>query len=250
MSLRFHEICETNHRILNPFTAGQVALLGEICKLQPEQRMLDLACGKAELLCQWVRDYGIRAVGVDLSPAFLAVARERAAEFGVQERITLVEGDAGQYAIELEAFDVISCIGATWIGGGLMGTLGLMRPGLRNNASLLLVGEPYWAEEPPDEAVEWLVDGNREVFAGLAETVAHMESAGLELIEMSLADHYAWDRYEAMRWSALADWLRENPEDPDAAEFRQLLADAKRNYLTYGRRYFGWGVFVLRQTEI
>ena len=33
MSLRFHEIAEQNHRILNPFTEAQLALLGDICQL-------------------------------------------------------------------------------------------------------------------------------------------------------------------------------------------------------------------------
>ncbi|HET7770643.1 MAG TPA: hypothetical protein VFN74_17850 [Chloroflexota bacterium] len=33
MSLRHHEIAEANRRILNPFTAEKLALLGEICRL-------------------------------------------------------------------------------------------------------------------------------------------------------------------------------------------------------------------------
>ena len=51
MSLRQHEIAEANHRILNPFTDEKLMTLGTICGLQPGQRMLDLACGKGELLC-------------------------------------------------------------------------------------------------------------------------------------------------------------------------------------------------------
>jgi hypothetical protein len=34
MSLRFHEIAEERHRILNPFTEEQLALLGDICRLR------------------------------------------------------------------------------------------------------------------------------------------------------------------------------------------------------------------------
>ena len=35
MSLRFHEIAEGDHRILNPFTHDKLMLLGEVCRLQP-----------------------------------------------------------------------------------------------------------------------------------------------------------------------------------------------------------------------
>jgi hypothetical protein len=38
MSLRFHEIAEINHRILNPFTEDQLMFLGEVCRLNPETR--------------------------------------------------------------------------------------------------------------------------------------------------------------------------------------------------------------------
>ena len=68
MFLRFHEIAEAYHRILNPFTEDQLMLLGEICRLRPGIRQLDLACGKAEMLSRWAQKYGTSGVGVDISP--------------------------------------------------------------------------------------------------------------------------------------------------------------------------------------
>jgi hypothetical protein len=246
MSLRFHEIAERNHRILNPFTVEQLMLLGELCRLRPGMRQLDLCCGKAELLCRWSAQWGIVGTGVDISRVFLEAAQQRVAEFGVADRVTLVEADAGSYPIDPGSFDVISCIGATWIGGGLAGTLDLMRPGLRDRDSLLLVGEPYWIGEPPDEAYDALVDGDHELFTSLTGTLDRIEAAGLELVEMVLADHHGWDRYEAAHWIAVSDWLRANPASPEAAEIRRQHARYQRDYLTYGRRYLGWGVFVTR----
>ena len=41
MSLRFHEIAEATHRILNPFTEDQLMLLGDICRLSAATRQLD-----------------------------------------------------------------------------------------------------------------------------------------------------------------------------------------------------------------
>lgn len=47
-------------------------LLGEVCRLKAGMRQLDLACGKAEMLCQWAKRWGIHGVGVDISQLFLA----------------------------------------------------------------------------------------------------------------------------------------------------------------------------------
>ena len=129
----------------------------------------------------------------------------------------------------------------------MIGTLERMQPGLRDRDSLLLVGEPFWMDEPPEAAYASIVDGDRDVFTTLAGTLDRIESVGLELVEMVLADHHGWDRYEAMQWMAVSDWLRTNPEAPDSHEIRQLHERHRRQYLTYGRRYLGWGVFVLRQ---
>jgi hypothetical protein len=42
MSLRLHEIAESGHRILNPFTVEKLRLLAEVCRLEEGQRLLDL----------------------------------------------------------------------------------------------------------------------------------------------------------------------------------------------------------------
>ncbi|HNP72488.1 MAG TPA: methyltransferase domain-containing protein [Kouleothrix sp.] len=247
MSLRFHEIAEQNHRILNPFTEDQLLLLGEICGIRAGQRQLDLCCGKGEMLCCWSALAGITGVGVDISPVFLAAARRRAAELQVSEQVSFVEGNASVYPIAPGAFDIVSCIGATWIGGGLVGTLNMARPGLRGRDALLLVGEPYWIDPPPDEAVAAIAGGNAALFASLASTLERIESAGLELVEMVAANHHGWDRYTARQWLAVSDWLRANPGSPDAAHVRELHERYRREYMAYTRRYLGWAVFVLRQ---
>ncbi len=241
MTLNFHEIAEKNHRILNPFTETKLMLLGEIAGLKPGMRQLDLACGKAEMLSRWVQTYGITGIGVDISPVFLAAARDRAEELGVASSLTFVQADAGKYVPEPAAFDVVSCIGATWIGTGLLGTLKLMNPALKPGGTLL-VGEPYWTEEPPQAAVE-AIGVPREAFASLVGTLDRFESAGVELVEMLLANQDDWDRYVAPQWSAVYAYLQAHP---DADDIRQMNEVNRRTHLEYQRRYLGWGVFVLR----
>lgn len=250
MSLRFHEIAEANHRILNPFTDDQLMLLGEICQIDSGTRQLDLCCGKGEMLCRWAAEWGLIGVGVDISSVFLEAARQRARELEVLPKLTFVEGDAADYPEEHHQFDIVSCIGATWIGGGLAGSIQLMRQALKNERSLMLIGEPYWIDEPPQAAIDAEVDGNSDLFTSLAGTLERFEANGMELVEMVLADQYGWDRYVAQQWLTVNNWLYRHADDPDAPALREWNQQGRRTYLTYGRRYLGWGVFVLRPAAV
>ena len=247
MSLRFHEIAESYHRILNPFTEDQLMLLGRICRLHPDIKMLDLACGKGEMLCRWVQEYNISGVGVDISTVFLKAAQKRATELGVNKKLNFIQGDAGKYPQATHDFDVVSCIGATWIGNGLTGTLELMKQSLTPDG-LLLVGEPYWIDTPPESAYEAMNIG-KEDYVSLDSTLDRIESAGMRLVEMVTANQYGWERYEAPQWMAVDNFLRANYNDPDAPLLSRWINDSQRAYLMYGRRYFGWGVFVLRSAH-
>jgi SAM-dependent methyltransferase len=241
--LRFHEIAEGDHRILNPFTDAKLLLLGEVSRVGSGTRILDLACGKGEMLCRWAEVFGVSGHGVDLSEVFLAAARSRAAELNVTGKVGFEQGDAGRYRAP-DRFDVVSCLGATWIGGGLAGTIDLMRPAVLPGG-LLLIGEPFWIDEPPEGAGEALGLGPGD-FTSLAGTLDRFEAAGLELVEMVVSDLDSWDRYVASQWWTVYEWLKANPGDPDAAALRDFNDQARRAHLTYGRRYLGWGVFVLR----
>lgn len=240
---QYHEISESSHRIMNPFSAEKVRLLGDICQLGPASRVLDLACGKGEMLCMFVSERGSSGLGIDKHPPFVATARARAAQLGVAGAVTFVEGDAGNPPNDERPFEIVSCLGATWIGGGLTGTLALMRQRV-TPGGWLLVGEVYWAEPPPVAIRQ--KRGSADEFADLAGTLDRFEAAGTDLVEMVLASHDDWDRHSASQWLNVGDWLTANPGHPDAAEITRLRDDSRRDYLTHERRCLGWGVFILR----
>ena len=242
--LRQHEIAESGHRILNPFTDEKLELLGELCRWRRNMRLLDLCSGKGEMLCTWAQRHGIRGLGVDISGVFVPAARTRAAHLGVADRVQFVRADASTFRVQQASFDAVACIGATWIGNGLAGTIDLMRPALAPGG-LLLIGEPFWRETPPAEAYAALGISPGE-FVSLPATLGRFEAAGLGLVEMVLADDDSWDRYVASQWWTVAGWLDEHPDHADAPAMRDYLDRSRRSHLAYGRRYLGWGVFVLR----
>jgi len=239
---RQHTIREAHHRILDPFTDEKLATLGAALRLRPGTTVLDLACGTGEMLSTWTRDHGIVGTGVDMSSVFVARARERAASLGVE--VTFVNDDASEY-VAPEPVDVAACVGASWIGGGVVGTLALLERSLRPGG-LVLLGEPFWREDPPDEAAV-LGSGipSRDLFLSLPGLVAQLGEAGWDLVEMVLADEDSWDRYTAAQWLTTRQWLDANPSDELWAEMRAELDSAPLAYVTYRRRYLGWGVFAL-----
>jgi SAM-dependent methyltransferase len=251
MTLRFHEIAEKNHRILNPFTDEKLMLLGEICRLEPGMRQLDLACGKGEMLCRWAGRFGIEGTGVDISTVFLDAARKRADELGVASQVDFVLQDAAKFQAEPDAYDIVSCIGANWIGGGTRGTLELIKSkGLKRSPdSLILMGEIFWREEPPAEALAGMGVQPGEWAVGLEGILAMFEESGTHLVEMVLATDTEWDRYESKHWWAVERWLRENADDPDCEDLIAFANQSRLAYFRYERPLCDWGVFVLRMRK-
>jgi SAM-dependent methyltransferase len=237
---------EGNHRIHNPLTVEKLDLLGRVIGLTPGMTFLDLACGSGEMLCTWSRDHGITGVGVDLNASFLDSARARAIELGVTDLVSFTNQDAAGYVSQTPV-DVAACVGATWIGGGVAGTVELLERSLRAGGMLLL-GEPFWRQDPPDQTV---VKGcgarTKDDFLDLPGLLGLFAELGWDVLEMVLADQDSWDRYAAPQWRTIRNWLDANPDHEMAAAFRAELDTAPVNYARFERLYLGWGVFALKR---
>jgi SAM-dependent methyltransferase len=241
---RIFNISESAHRIHTPFTPEKLATLGAALRLEAGNRVLDLGSGSGELLCTWARDHGITGTGVDLSALFSEQARLRAQELGVADRVRFIHGDAAGHVSD-EKVDVAACVGATWIGGGVAGTLELLAQSLRPGG-ILLIGEPFWRLLPPTEEVaRGCLAHAVSDFLLLPELLASLGRLGYDVVEMVLADQDGWDRYEAAKWLTMRRWLEAHPDDELTGEVRSMLTSEPVRYATHTREYLGWGVFAL-----
>lgn len=90
---------------------AQVDKLDMICRklrLKPGERLLDIGCGWGALICHAAQHYGVKAVGVTLAEEQAALAREKIARLGLQERVEVILKD---FTLMEGEFDKISSIG-------------------------------------------------------------------------------------------------------------------------------------------
>lgn len=238
MARTLNEIAAEEHRILNPLTEAGLIELAEAIGVRRGTCVLDLGCGKGELLCRWAQAYGARGVGVDRSEVYVAAARSRAAELGVADRVRIGHGEAAAYHVEPHQYHAAVCLHAASVGGGVAGTIELLRPAVRDDG-LLLIGTPFWPAEPPPDSPYPGLDGLLDVFDG----------TGHDLVELVAADQRGWDRWVAGQWWTTRAWLDAHPDDEAAAGVREQLRESRRRYLTRERGRLDWAVFVLRALQ-
>jgi SAM-dependent methyltransferase len=239
----WHAVVEARHGLMNPTSPEKIRLLGERLDLGPGSHVLDIASGHSAPAILLAETFGCRLTCVERAPEFLAVARERIAAAGLEERIELVEADAAMY--ELGNYDAALCLGATFVYGGLVPTLERLAP----TAPQVAVGEPYWRvwPLPPDAggADEPRRTAENE-FLPLAATVERAESTGVRVVSLIASSEDDWDRYESLHWQTLDDWLAQNPDHPQAEEFRARGAAHRARYLRWEQSALGWAIFVCR----
>lgn len=240
--LELKNISERYIELVNPTSPDKILKVGEVAGMKANQRVIDFGCGFGEVLRMWAAAYGIGGIGIDIRPHACERAREKMAQAGLSERVEIVCGNAGQYEFAPQAFDVASCIGATFCWpGNWREAIGAMKRAIKPNGRLI-VGEVYWntALVPPALAAQQSsIRPERDLFE-----MARAE--GCEVLYALHSNHDDWDHYEAENWRGLSDWLDEHPGHANYAEVLQHLRESQDEYAAYGREFFGWALYVLK----
>jgi SAM-dependent methyltransferase len=218
----WHELVERDHEIQNPTSAEKIRLVGEYLRLGPEDRVLDVACGKCGPAIVLAQAFGCRIHGVEISPVFAEAGRQRVAAAGLQKLIDVEVADGSK--VDLGAHDVALCIGAAFVWGHIGDAARTLAP----VAPRIAIGEPFARPAGTEE----------EGFVDLPATVARFESPGIDLIGLVAASEDDWDRYESLHWRAAVE---AGGEDVLATHRDHLDRRLRR------RCALGWAIFVGRK---
>ena len=184
---------------VDDLASAQAAKHELVCRkldLQPGMRVLDIGCGWGSFVLHAARHHGARALGVTLSPEQAAMARQRVAEAGLEDRVEIRVQDYRD--LDDEPFPAVASVGMfEHVGSDQARTYArtvarLVAPGgrLLNHA----ISRPH----PDDRAgVDPRSFIGRYVFPDAAlhevgQVVSTLQSAGLEVRDVeSLREHYA-----------------------------------------------------------
>jgi hypothetical protein len=243
---KYFDITHREHLICNPSTLTKLEHLFGLFHLSPGAEVLELATGKGEFLLQLAEHYQIEGLGIDLSPYCIDDARAKFQSRNLRSKLSFIVMDGADYEPESpESFDLVACIGASWIFGGHLGTLKALDR-MTAKDGWIVVGEPYWRQEPAKEYLE-AIEQEHSSFGTHYENASAGDELGLELAYTLVSSQDDWDIYEGLQWYAAQKWARENPDDPDVAEVLKRVRKNKAAYLRWGRETLGWAIYVFRK---
>lgn len=242
---KFTTIAHRDHVFCNPLGEQTVEHCLALLALTPEDRVLDVGCGKGEFLIRLVERTGARAVGVDTNPGFLREAAERAAGRIPEEKLSLHLTDIADFPVLADSFAATLCVGSTHAYGDYSSTLRalcrLTRPGGR-----ILVGEGYWKRTPDPEYLRFLGAQPTDCTDHAGNVAAGIEQ-GLVPLYTAVSSDEDWDRYEDLYASTMDAYITTHPEDPDAAALGARMRGWRNGYLRWGRDTLGFGVYLFQK---
>ncbi len=239
---KYYHITHSQHLVCNPLLPEKFE---RICHLlAPGGRVLDMACGKGELLIRLAELYQISGVGVDISPFSIDECLEKQRRRAPTADLRFLLMDGATYRPDAP-FDIALCLGASFVYGGYARTLDALK-GMVVPGGLLVTGEPFWIREPEQEYLQARPINREDYASGFGGNITIGEGKGLHCIYALESSNDDWDHYIALQWKAVQDYAKAQPGDQDLAELLERNGREKKYYLHWERSVLGWGVYIFR----
>ena len=84
----------------SPSRPVAVAKMLEVAQIKQGEILYDVGCGDGRLPIAAAKDYGIRSIGIEIDPLFAKAAAEQVKKEGLEELVTIVEGDVFFYSLK------------------------------------------------------------------------------------------------------------------------------------------------------
>lgn len=188
--------------------------LVSLLQLSEQSHVLDLGCGKAELLTQILERYGCKGTGVDTNSNILSLARQPC--WGTMQ---LLEKDMTAFIDENNAaYEGIMCIGSIRA-GQQEATIAQLASFLSRRddtkRSFLLIGELVWVDgkSPSTEFLDHLGMTESD-YCTLDRLIAICQDNGLEVV---FSTKQSLEYYETRILANIEEWAARpaNVSDPD-----------------------------------
>lgn len=242
------ELAHADLRILNPISSQALDDLIGTLDLMSGAQALDIGCGKGELLLRLAERHGARGLGIDLSAAYIAAAKEAVIARGPRVAPEFEVADVRTRQLQAGAYALAACIGASHASGaGTQGALAALRSLVRPGGQIIL-GEGFWAREPSADFLQAL-GATRDELTDYGGTIRIAMELGLTPLYARVATQDDWDRYEWTLVDTVERYLiGANPAAPGVGALRDY-ADRIRNRLLLpdGRGTLGFGLFVFQR---
>jgi SAM-dependent methyltransferase len=243
---KYFAVTHADHTVMNPMSLAKTREMVEILRLKEDGHVLDVACGKAEFLCLVAERYEVTGTGIDASPFTSAAAKENVRARSLTGRIEILHMDGAKYEPDApESHTMASCIGGSWVYGGHEGTLKALRR-MTRPGGLVLVGEPFWREDPEPEYLE-KTGYVREQQGSHVGNVKAGEELGFAFLYSVVSSKDDWDRYESLQWQAAERYASSHPYDLDIEELLRKVRGNRDAYLRWGRECLGWALYLFRK---
>jgi SAM-dependent methyltransferase len=241
------EIAHGDLTLLDPIGIEQLDEVIEAMNLPAGSHVLDVGCGRGEVLLRIAERWATCGTGIDIHEPFVEDAR-LAAEVRVPTGGVKFEvGDASTMTLENEHhdYDMAIAIGASHaLGGDWRHALRTLSGVVPPRGGLVLLGEGFWREAPRASYLEALGATEDELPDHFA-LVEFAAQEGLDLLASAMTTDEQWETYELTLIDNGRRWAESHPGHPLASEMDDYVqAASNRFHGPGGRDTLGFGLFL------
>ena len=215
--------------LLNPLSEADLDEAIGLLELEPGARVLDVACGTAEVLRRIAACWDVRGTGYDADAELI----ERARDIGPDLELLVADRPPPG------PFELVVCVASSHALGGFPAALGALRELVAPGGQALL-GEGYWRRDPAPEYLEALGGATRDELPRYGGLFGAAEAAGFTALWSCVASERDWDRYE---WTQVLNAERHGGE----AARERAAAARRRLTMPAGRETLGFALLLLRR---
>jgi ubiquinone/menaquinone biosynthesis C-methylase UbiE len=239
---KYSTIGHTDHRLCNPLSEAKIDSIFSLIPLTSNDMVLDVGCGKGEMLIRLAERYAMRGMGIDINASFLAEARQNANTQLGNHQLEFIEKPAEAVEIAPHSIALGMCIGSTHAYGTLEATLTALAKVVRPGGHIL-VADGYWKIPPAPEYLE-VLGATEDEMGTHADNLQKGIDAGLIPFYSTTSSEEEWDNYEGLYGRAIQRYAYQYPEDADSVEMQTRIQAWQIAYHRWGRATLGFGVYL------